>query len=88
MVIRLAGNTIEIEKNGDQLANFYRCANCKQLIAVGCVLNGVSRGAINPELFSNVSEFGEPIHIQPRLLSAQEKLQRWEALWGVLNIIS
>jgi len=85
MVICFVGGEIKINQNGDQLANFYYCNNCDDLLAVGCHLNGQLRGAVNPNLLRNAKQLGKPIQIQPRLLSANEKLDRWGKLWGVLN---
>ena len=85
MVINLVGGEITINKNGDQLANFYYCDHCGDLLAVGCNLNGQLRGAVNPNLLRNANQLGKPIKIQPQLLNASEKLDRWGKLWGVLN---
>ncbi|MGH1543718.1 MAG: hypothetical protein ACRBHB_25185 [Arenicella sp.] len=85
MVIDFFGGEITINQNGDQLANFYYCDYCGDLLAVGCHLNDQLRGAVNPDLLRNANQLGKPIQIQPRLLSADEKLDRWGKLWGVLN---
>jgi len=85
MVINLVGDEITIKKNGDQLANFYYCDRCGDLLAVGCDLNGQLRGAVNANLLRNAHQLGKPINIQPQLLNASEKLDRWGKLWGVLN---
>jgi hypothetical protein len=85
MVVDFVGGDITINQNGDQLANFYYCHNCGDLLAVGCNLNGQLRGAVNPNLLRNANQLGKPIQIQPRLLSSDEKLDRWDKIWGVLN---
>jgi hypothetical protein len=85
MVINLVGGEITINKNGDQLANFYYCDRCGDLLAVGCNLNGQLRGAVNANLLRNAHQLGKPIKIQPQLLNTSEKLDRWGKLWGVLN---
>lgn len=85
MVIDFVGGEITINQNGDQLANFYYCDSCGDLLAVGCNLNGQLRGAVNPNLLRNANQLGKPVQIQPRLLSSDEKLDRWGKLWGVLN---
>ncbi|MBL4794469.1 MAG: hypothetical protein JKY24_02945 [Pseudomonadales bacterium] len=85
MVIDFIGGDITISQNGDQLANFYYCDSCGDLLAVGCNFKGLLRGAVNPNLLPNAIQLGKPIQIQPRLLSPDEKLDRWGKLWGVLS---
>lgn len=70
---------------GDQLAHFYHCSGCDVLLAVGCTFDGELRGAVNGNLLKDKNRLREPIQIQPRLLSADEKLERWGKLWGTLK---
>jgi len=85
MTIKLVGGERSINQNGDRMANFYYCDYCGDLLAVGCHLNGQQRGAINANLLYDSNELGHPIQIQPRLLSSDEKRERWGTLWGILN---
>ena len=85
MEIDLLGGETLIQKNGDQLAKFYYCDCCGDFLAVGCEINGELRGSVNSKFVGKASQLGEPISIQPRLLNAQEKLDRWSKLWGLLN---
>lgn len=85
MKINLVGGKAIFDQNGDRLAKFYRCELCGDLLAVGCYIGGVLRGAVNSNLFGVINHFGEPIKIQPRLLSSDERQERWSKLWGVLN---
>lgn len=87
MQIELRGDRAEVkeEQNGDRLATFYRCAQCGDLLAVGCELGGRRRGAVNAFLLDQKSSLGNSIAIQPRLLKAPEKLARWDKLWGSLH---
>jgi len=86
MKVDLVGGKFTINKNGDQLANFYYCDSCDDLLAVGRDFNNQLRGAVNVNLFRDSSQLGQAIAIQPRLLSADEKLDRWGKLWGQLSI--
>jgi len=86
MRVDLVGGKFTIHKNGDQLANFYYCDSCSDLLAVGRDFNNRLRGAVNASLLHDSSQLGLIIEIQPRLLSADEKLDRWGELWGQLNI--
>lgn len=85
MKIKFTGGDASILKNGDQLANFYYCDDCGDFLAVGCDLDSQRRGAVNSNLLHSSNQLGKPIQIQPRLLSAVEKLDRWGKLWGVLT---
>jgi hypothetical protein len=55
-------------------------------LAVGCEIQGRLRGAVNAILLEQRAELGEHVIIRPRLLAADEKLARWESLWGELAI--
>ena len=85
MKIELLGGETSIIQNGDQLANFYYCDSCDDLLAVGRDFNSQMRGAVNANLLRDFGQLGAAIEVQPRLLSADEKLDRWGRLWGVLN---
>jgi hypothetical protein len=78
-------SNLVVNKNGDQLASFYHCAKCEDLLSVGCVFRGQLRGAVNALLLDQKELLGARIPIQPRLLSADEKLDRWSKLWGNLE---
>lgn len=88
MVIHLTGGPRKVNTNGNELAAFYYCDSCGDFLAVGCHLQGVLRGAISATLLGKASELGDVLRIQPRLLNANEKLKRWEGLWGLLSIES
>ena len=85
MIIHLVGGEFMIDKNGDQLANFYYCDSCGDLLAAGRDFNNQLRGAVNANLLRDSGQLGKAIEVQPRLLSAGEKLDRWGKLWGQLN---
>lgn len=88
MLIKLIGESsgLVLRKNGDQLANFYHCCKCEELLAVGCVINGQMRGAINSLLLDQKVFLGKTIKIQPRLLTGSQKMNRWDKLWGILKV--
>jgi hypothetical protein len=87
MMVNLFGGELTIRQNGDQFANFYYCKGCGQFLAVGCYLNDHLRGAINHSLLEHANQFNSPIYIQPRLLTAEQKLERWAELWGELKVL-
>ena len=79
------GDKLTVNKNGDELASFYHCASCSELLAVGCEINGELRGAVNAQLLDQRDSLGPAVPIQPRLLSSAEKVGRWGKLWGTLK---
>lgn len=85
MSAEFVGEGVSIKKNGDQLANFYYCTGCNVLLGVGRSINGQLRGVVNSILLDDANSLGEPIQVQPRLLSADQKLERWNKLWGKLS---
>ena len=89
MAIELQGDRarLSIEQQGAQLASFYLCARCGDLLAVGCQLDGALRGACNGRLLRDWDAFGEPVPISPSSLSPNEKATRWAQLWGPLRIV-
>jgi hypothetical protein len=87
MKIELFGTTqnLIVNRNGDGLASFYHCKGCGELLAVGCDIDGRVLGAVNALLLDQKDSLGKPVRIQPKLLSAGEKLLRWRELWGSLS---
>jgi hypothetical protein len=88
MVIELLGKVEHLvtNKNGDQLASFYHCSSCGDLLAVGCEIDGQLRGAVNALLLDQRASLGTPVQIQPKFLPSAEKLSRWKTLWGKLTV--
>ena len=84
MIIDFTGGRSTFDQNGDRQANFFRCNYCGDLLAVGCHIDGELRGAVSADLFDDSYSFGEPVQIQPWLLSSKERLERWGKLWGFL----
>jgi hypothetical protein len=85
MSVELDGGDPVVRKNGDRLASFYCCEQCDDLLAVGCTLGGQLRGAVNSGLLDRKDLLGAPVPIRPRLLTAAEKLARWDEVWGTLH---
>jgi hypothetical protein len=86
MVVELVGefDNQTISKNGDQLARFHYCKTCGDLLAVDREIEGRVRGAVNSALLGPETVLGPTLAIQPRLLCASEKLDRWNSVWGTL----
>ena len=78
------GGGLQTRKNGSEQASFLHCKRCDQLLAVGVNIDGKYRGAVNAFLFQDIN-FSEAIPVQPRLLSQEEKIKRWNEIWGNLR---
>lgn len=76
---------LKIESNGDALASFYRCPGCNSLIVVACEISGKLRGAVNADILDCVDILGEIVNVSPKRLSAEEKIDRWDNLWGTIR---
>lgn len=66
-----------VYRQGGERAEFLSCGRCGVFLAV--VFEG--RGAVNVRCLDRFSEFGTPVTVSPQLLSAEEKLTRWQANW-------
>jgi len=83
--VTTAGSTdLVCRRNGDLLADFYHCKNCDDLIVAGKAIEGNWLGALNSELLDDCSKLAEVVPVQPRLLSPQEKVERWKRVWSTL----
>ncbi len=83
--VKFKGGDVEVRTNGARLANFNYCTKCKILLAVTSIIDAQVLGAVNSELFRDVSIFGAPKRIQPYLLSDEQKIERWGQLWGMVS---
>ena len=75
---------LDIQRQGSNQASFITCNCCKSVIAVSLQLENNLIGALNSILLTNDSSLQEPTRVSPKVLSAKEKLERWQTVW--LNI--
>ncbi|WP_406662964.1 hypothetical protein [Gallaecimonas sp. GXIMD1310] len=75
---------LQKDHNGDGLAGFYRCRHCHDLIVIACHLQGTLRGVVNASLLADSAAFADAISVSPKTLTAREKTQRWQQLWGTV----
>ena len=87
MVIKVMSelDVLKTEKNGEGLANFYRCPNCDCLVVIACSIAGILRGAVNADILCCDGRFGEDVNVSPKSLNAHEKMERWSMLWGTIR---
>ena len=69
------------ERQGDEIARILLCSECGDLTAVICELDGVLRGAVRPQLLDDFSFLPPARAVSPKLLSPEEKADRWKNLW-------
>ena len=75
---------LEVLKQGSNQADFLQCANCKQVIMTSVGLKNIRMGALNVQTLKSKDQLSEPLSVSPKLLSPQEKLERWQDIWCVL----
>jgi len=68
-------------RQGSQTAEFLLCAHCGVLLGVQYQENGLLYLSINSRALADNQQFPPPQSASPRLLSVQEKTQRWKTLW-------
>jgi hypothetical protein len=76
----------EPTKQGSEQAKFLYCPTCGDLVCVVCSIEGQWRGAINIAISPVFSELQNAVLVSPRLLSAQEKIDRWNFTWFFVEI--
>jgi hypothetical protein len=68
-------------RNGSELADFLICKRCGVLIG-GVFEDGGRRCAtININAIDGNEDFGQPVPVSPKTLSAEQKKSRWQELW-------
>ena len=80
LIIR-SNNRLKIHNHGSNQADFLECEICKDLIAVTYEFEKVTKGAVNATLLDNYNQMKPAQIISPKLLSAEEKVDRWKLLW-------
>lgn len=90
-----------IERQGSGQADFYRCAECGDLVFCAYAFSKNSnhhstissdtvelKGAVNGRLIKTASNEPSSIVVSPSRLSPTEKLSRWEQLWSNIAFTS
>jgi len=73
-------------RQGSEQAEFLACSHCQTVVAVCYQEAKISVGAINASLLQPQSQFAAPVTVQPRLLAADTKTERWKQLWTPLVV--
>jgi len=82
-----SANSLESLKQGSNQASFITCGNCKTVIAASINLDNKILGSLNAQLLDNFSILQKPVIVSPQILSAKEKVSRWQSNWGNIKII-
>lgn len=73
-------------KQGSEQAEFLACSQCQTVVAVCYREAEICVGAVNASLLKPGSQFAEAVTVQPRLLAAVTKTERWKQLWTPLVV--
>ncbi|MFC4698762.1 aldehyde-activating protein [Glaciecola siphonariae] len=81
-------STISLQhlRQGSQQAEFLRCANCEQIVAVVANIDGEYKGAINSDCLHDADLLSAPTPVSPKALSKDEKKARWAKHWSKVKI--
>lgn len=69
------------QTQGDNKAKFITCENCQQVVAAIYQFKNETKGAVNANLLNRKIDSNSIQNVSPRLLSSEEKTQRWRQLW-------
>lgn len=73
-------------KQGSEQAEFLACSQCQTVVAVCYREAEICVGAINASLLQPQHPFAAAMIVQPRLLAADSKTERWKQLWTPLVV--
>lgn len=68
-------------QQGTDLTDFLVCTACGVLVGVIADLEGMLLGAVNARCLDDWKSFGQGTVVSPRLLSTDEKINRWKSVW-------
>ena len=75
------------ERQGDEIARLLHCSECGELTGAICELDGALLGAVRPQLLDDFSLLPPARSVSPRLLSREQKIDRWKNLWMRVEVI-
>jgi hypothetical protein len=77
---------LERQHQGSNQADFITCNNCKTVIAAALQLENKLIGALNSTLLLDFALLQKSTVVSPQMLSAKEKVERWQAIWLEIKI--
>lgn len=86
-------NPLATQQQGSMQAKFLTCSNCDTVIAASIRSNNKLIGALNSSLLLGIeSSSMEPLQksviVSPKLLSASDKVSRWQECWLEINLVN
>ena len=87
-VVIIHKGEISVEHQGSGQANFLHCLSCKTLIAVTVETENGIKGAINSGVLALANQLLTPLPVSPKLLSKDEKRERWQSLWLEVQLLN
>lgn len=76
-----AAHPLRTERQGSGLARMLHCADCGDLIAVTCEIDGRLRGALRAAILDDAALLPAAETVSPKRLRPDEKLDRWRSVW-------
>lgn len=77
---------LEKQRQGSNQADFITCKSCKTVIAATLQLENKLIGALNSTLLLDFSLLQKSTVVSPKMLSAKEKIERWQTNWLTITI--
>jgi hypothetical protein len=85
--LRISANSALIRlTQGSAQAEFLACSQCQTVVAVCYREAEICVGAINASLLQPQNTFAAAVTVQPKLLAAETKTERWKQLWTPLVV--
>ena len=73
---------------GSEQAQFLSCPNCDCVVTVVYLFEDGLKGAVNARLIIAGDQLQEAEVVSPRLLSATEKIKRWNDIWFPVLVVN
>lgn len=81
-----ANSDLQVLQQGSMQASFLACRECNLIIAVTIQTELSYIGALNSEILEAKALLLPPTVASPKLLSADEKLARWQKVWAPIKM--
>ncbi|WP_284215669.1 aldehyde-activating protein [Agaribacter marinus] len=77
--------SLMVHHQGSEQADFLSCRSCKVIVAVSIYIEDECLGALNASLLAS-SLMLPSTTVSPKLLAADEKIERWASVWLHLQL--
>ena len=83
LIINNKGELGEL-RQGSELASFWCCQSCNDIVAVTFNHSDQFKGALNANLLFDKEKLKCAVKVTPKILSDEQKIERWNEVW--LNV--